>query len=79
MSTKQLSSDKVAENLVGVEEDVMDIRGEVANMVVAVGTVMCRDVQGVVSLLMKPLMLYLKMISRIDHFVSYKLLLFFPF
>lgn len=57
----------------------MDIRGEVDDMVVAVGTVMCRDVQGVVSLLMKPLMLYLKMISRIDQFVPYKLLLFFPF
>lgn len=48
--------------------DVMDIHGEAADMVAAAGTVMARDVQGVVALLMKPLMLNLKMISRIDQF-----------
>lgn len=48
------------------EEDVTDIHGEVADMVVAVGSVMAMDVQNVVSLLIKHLMLYLKMISTID-------------
>lgn len=49
-----------------VEEVVTDIHGEVADMAVAVGSVMARDVQNVASLLIKHLMLYLKMISTID-------------
>lgn len=73
---KKLNMEEVDTRATGAEEgipvmvvvvDVTDTHGEVADMVAAADTAMARDVQGVVPLLMKPLMLDLKMIPRIDH------------